>query len=109
MSNHDVVFNTKDLSEETIQRMIIAMTYSPPSERLMNKLVDVFSVRKHMKANPGLNPDSDEFIETLPEMPKLIIKLYDRVNLRAIKVNKRWAADSMATPAKMPPKRYRRV
>lgn len=107
-NNTERVFHTENLSDAEMQRLMLAIMYCPPSERIMNKLVEVFSVRPHQKSNPGLDPESNEFIETLPEMPKPVTMLYDLLNRRAMKVNKRWAAASLADPNNMPPKRYRR-
>lgn len=109
MSNEtEPVFHTKDLSDADMQRLLLAIMYCPPSEMIMSKLVDWFSARPHKKANPGLDPESDAFIETMPPMPKPITMLYDLLNKRAIKVNKKWAAAALADPNNMPPKRYRR-
>ncbi len=79
-----------EISEKAATRMLISIQYTPFSRRVMNYLVDRFSVRKHKKANPDIDPDSDEFNETLPEMPPLVCKVYDSLNNIEIRTVDRW-------------------
>jgi hypothetical protein len=104
---NETIVNVDHLDDITIHRMLTAINYSPLSERMMNRLVEFFSVRPHAKANPGMDPDSEEFVESLPAMPNLVTRLFDVLGTRAVKVNQRWAKESMLT-GKTPPKRYRR-
>lgn len=86
-------------------RMYIGLFYCPPSQRAQNALVELFSVRKHKRANPGMDEWSDEFTDTLPEMPGIIVWLFDALNRRSTRVVAKWADRYAATGVK-PHKRY---
>jgi hypothetical protein len=88
-------------------RMFVGIFYCPPSQKAQDALVNLFSVRKHKRANPGMDEWSDEFMDTLPEMPPIIVRLFDALNRRSNKVVNRWANQYAAT-GKKPPKRYKR-
>lgn len=88
-------------------RMYVGIFYCPPSQRAQDALVTMFSVRKHKRANPGMDEWSDEFMDTLPEMPPTVVRLFDALNRRSNKVIARWA-DRYAATGKTPPKRYKR-
>ena len=98
----DTVINAKPH-----HRMFVSIYYCPPSQKAQDALVELFSVRKHKRANPGLDEWSDEFNDTLPEMPPTVVRLFDALNRRSIRVIARWA-DRYAATGQMPPKRYRR-
>ena len=97
----------KDMNTQPHHRFFVGIFYCPPSQKAQDALVTMFSVRKHKRANPGMDEWSDEFMDTLPEMPPTIVRLFDALNRRSNSVIARWA-DRYAATGKKPPKRYKR-
>ena len=89
--------NTMPRDEMAMTRMLLGIRYTSRYERAMDSLVERFSVRPHQQANPGMNPDSDEFIDTLPEMPRSVCRVYDMLNRRHLRLINRWAEQMMST------------
>ncbi len=96
------------MSPAAARRMLVSIFYDPPSRRFASWLITTFSERPHRRRHPDLDPHSPEFIETLPELPRLVIPLFDWADARSCRVIARWA-DRQARTGQEPPARWRRA
>lgn len=95
------------LDDFATTRMLISVFYQPRPQRLCNWLVDQFSVRKLRSQRPDLDPESDEFMMALPEMPWLATVVFDWADRRSARIIERWTTAQVLDGVE-PPMKFRR-